>query len=180
MVFVRRPKTRRVRRQNLINQDNLAINASPFEFGVGQDDSSGFSVIAGFCKNVHALLTNIFRLVFADDVHTLLEADVFVVCSPLGFCGRGEYQFRQFLALPQARRQLLPANRTALAVFFPARAGQISPHHTLDGKDLAFLDQHAPPGELIEVLAERLREAPHIVADEVMFNLVTEKIEPEA
>ncbi len=85
--------------------------------------------------------------------------------TKLGLGRRRENQFRQLFALLQTGRQLLPAYRAVLLVFFPTRTRQVSPHDALDGQYFYLLYQHAPPGQLFGVAAERFGVSGHIVAD---------------
>ena len=155
-VAVQRPEPRRVRRQRLVDQDQLAVEQAELELGVRHDDPALQGVVVRGRVERDALLFQQRRQLSAERVRQLGARHRLVVA--LGrLRGRREARLGQLARFEQARRQRLAGQRTLTAILGPARARQVAAHHALDVEALAALDQHRPASQ---ALALRLEARP--------------------
>ena len=87
----------------------------------------------------------------------LVERDVQIMAG-VGLGGRSEDRRGQFGRLLQAGRQPEAADRLLLAVFFPARAGEVAAHDAFNGEWIGLPDNHTAAGQLGRVRLEAGRQ----------------------
>jgi len=101
--------------------------AAELELGVGEDDPALGRVLGTALVDLDRDPPQLFQQrPVADDLRRPLEVDVLVVVADIGLGRRREDRLRQLVGLDQPGRQLDPADGAALAVFLPARAGEVA------------------------------------------------------
>src|SRR3990172_176467 len=141
-IAVRGPEPRRVRRQHLVDQDELPVRQPELELGVGDDDSPPAGVVRRPAVDLQRDGARLLGHRFPDDVDHLRKGDVHVVLSLLLLGGGGEDRLREPCRLEQPYGDLDPADLPSLAVFRPSGAGQVPAHDALDGKRLRLPAEH--------------------------------------
>ncbi len=145
-VAVGRPEARGVGRQHLVGEDDLGAGvAAELELGVGEDDPALGRVLGAARVDLDRDPPQLLhQRPVADDLGGAVEVDVLVVVADLGLGRRGEDRLRQLVGLEQVGRQLDPADRAAVLVFLPARAGEVAAHDALDRVHLQPPHPHRP------------------------------------
>src|SRR5439155_26615742 len=86
LILVSRPEAGGIRREDLVDQDQLSIALPEFKFRIGDDDAALAGVFARGDVNLQAGVAGLFRHAGSDDFACLLERDIFIVAS-LGLGG---------------------------------------------------------------------------------------------
>ena len=176
-VPVGRPEPRRVRRQHLVDEDQLALGESELEFGVRHHDPPLQRMGCSELVQRKRQLLQALGKAATDPFGHLVQGDVDVVAR--GFLRRRrEDGLGQTVRFHQPPGKLDAADAAAVLVFLPSRAGQITAGHALDRDDLGPPDQHGPPGQPVAVLSERLGERRHVGRDQVIGRHVLGLLEP--
>ena len=104
-VRVDRPKARRIRRQNFVDErERTGRIDSELEFGVGDDDAACAGVCSGLAIQRERGVAHLCREFDADRPFGDRIADVLVVLADRRFRGRREQRLGQSLGLPQTLR----------------------------------------------------------------------------
>ena len=92
---VDRPEARRIRREHLIGQDEIAVDQPELELGVGDDDPAAGGQCCGALVDVDADVSDRACEFGSDQADRVLEGDVDVMVADVGFGRRREDRFRQ-------------------------------------------------------------------------------------
>src|SRR5256886_6936833 len=134
LVPVGRPEARRVRCQNLIDDDQGSFRRrAEFELRIGDDDAALRRVRSPGAIQIEAGLAQSLGGSTAQAARDVVEGDVLVVT--LFGLGRGRKDRRiETRALDESLRppQRLPRERTRLFVLGPRRSREIPTHHTFE------------------------------------------------
>ena len=95
------------------------------------------------------------------------------------FGGRRENRFRQFRRFNQALWQFDAANSLALAIFLPARPGEVTAHDAFDRQRPGFLHDHRASGQLAFVRLEQRWQRVRRPGQTVVGHDGRQLIEPE-
>src|SRR5207248_7149608 len=136
LVRLARPEARRVRRQRLVAEDEVAVRVEPeLELRVRDDDPGRPGVLRRGGVQADRDLLDLAQPRFSDELGGLVAGDVLVVAG-LGLRRGREDRLRQLLGLAQPGRQRVARRRAGRLVILPARAGEVSAHDALDREHL--------------------------------------------
>ena len=147
LILVGGPEAGGIRGEDFVDQEQLAIEQTEFEFGISDDDAALAGVFAGERVDFHARGAGLLGDIAADEFHGLGEGNIFIM-TRLGLGGRCENRFRQFRRFLQPPWKFDATDRLPLAVFLPTRTGEVTAHDAFDGEGLRFFDDHAASCEL--------------------------------
>src|SRR5215471_2114771 len=125
LIGIGRPKPRRVRRQYLVGQDDLASDQPKLELGVRNDDTALPRVIGGAVVQLQREITQLGGGLLAHRLHCLLERNILIM-SGLGLGGGRVYRLGQDVRFAQSGGKRNAANRARPLIILPAGASQIS------------------------------------------------------
>ena len=123
LVAVRGPEPGRIRRQGLIDPDQLIVRQAEFEFRVCQDDPARLGIGSRASINFQTDGANLFGKFPADSRCRFVKRNILVVAGG-GLGGRRENRFRQPFGFAQPRRQRNSADFSRGAIILPSRARQ--------------------------------------------------------
>ena len=176
MVLVCRPVAAGVRSQHFVDEDGFAVDFTKFELGVGEDDALGGGVVASLRVDVEGHVTECRCNLFANDIESLFEADVFVVAN-VGLGARRVERLFQLLAELQAFGENVTADLAGLLVVLPARTHDVAANDAFHGMAVGLFHDHGTTAEVVGVLLEYGRVFVHVGGDEVVLH--AEVLEPE-
>ena len=180
LVPVGGPVSRAVRRQHLVDQDDLVGPAAvgvqgvaELELRIRQDNTSlsGIGRSGGVDRQRHG--TQPLDDLLPGNGRRLLEIERLVVAAG-GLGRRRENGLGQLVAVAQTRRQRDAADGPALLIFPPAGAGEIPPHDELHRHDLRGPADHDPTFQHGPLLFGQLRLVVRIVGK----NVIADETEP--
>lgn len=134
LIAVGRPEAGAVRGQHFITQNNIAVLVqTEFEFGVGDDDAAGESVVGtllvegqGAVLKLSCVLLAPAGKILLQMGDTLLIGDVFVVVADFGFGGGGVDGLRKLVRFLKTLRQRDAADGPVFLVAGPAASGNVA------------------------------------------------------
>ncbi len=115
-------------------------------------------------------------LLFANDIESLFEADVFVVAN-VGLGARRVERLFELLAELQAFREDMTADFAGLLVVLPAGTHDVAAHDAFHGMAVGLFDDHGTAAEVVGVLLQDCRVFVHVGGDEVVLH--AKVLEPE-
>ena len=174
-VLVGRPEPRAVRRQHLVDQDQVAVRqGAPLQLGVGHDHPPARGVSGRLAVHEQGAEPQPGGPVLAHRLGQPLERHVLVVPA-VGLRRRRKNRLRQLVPLPQPGRQLHPAHRPGGPVLLPPGPGQVAAGHALERHHRRLPHQHGAADQLLA--AERRRQVRRVSAQQVVR--VAEAVQPE-
>jgi hypothetical protein len=86
---VGRPEARGIGRETFVDKEQLVVDQTELQLGVGDDDTGALGVRTAMIVNLQAGLPDLMRQIIAEEAAALLPSDGFVVPAA-GFGRRGE------------------------------------------------------------------------------------------
>lgn len=180
LVGISCPETGRVRSQNLVAQDDLAVVHAELELGVGDDYAALLRVACSRFVHLDGQVADGCSVFGADKLFALLEADILVVVANLSLRGRGEDGFGQLGRIYQAFGKLNATYSARLLIVLQTGTGKVATHNALDGEHVCLLYQHKAASKLIGIGLELLRKVGNVGRDKMVVHHIGQKVEPEA
>jgi hypothetical protein len=174
LMTVRRPIARAVRRQHLIDQDQLVGAAAlgiqgvaELELRVGKNDPAVQGILGPGGVDGQGRVPQPLDDLPPAHRTGLLEVQRLVVAAR--GLGRGrEDRLGQPVSIAEAFGQRHAAHGSALLVLAPARPGQVPAYHELDGDDLSGPADHDPPRDLRPLGGVEPRHVGGVTGDDVV------------
>jgi hypothetical protein len=151
LIRLRRPEPRTIRRQHLIDQDNVIrlLIQPKLKLRVRNDDAPRLRILPRRLVDLQRQLLDALGVLLADDLGGLFGGDVLVVLAEFGF-GAGRVDgLWEFLGLLQAGEELLAVDLARLLVGGPGGARDVAADNGFNGEDLELADEHGARGDVL-------------------------------